>query len=81
MSDFRAVGDVGLMRFHRSLYLSLALACTCLAYAEWPFLPEILGLSIVVGVALLVAYRLEGRWSLSLGAANAVGRPALRSGK
>jgi protein-glutamine gamma-glutamyltransferase len=73
MTDFRAAGDGGLIRFHRSLYVSLALACACLAYAEWPFLPEIAWLSIFVGLALLAAYRLEGRWSLSLGAANVVG--------
>jgi hypothetical protein len=73
MSDFRAIGDAELLRFHRSLYLSLALSCACLAYTEWPFLPQVLGLAFVVAIFLVVAYRLEGRWSLSLRAANMVG--------
>ncbi|MBX7103294.1 MAG: hypothetical protein K1X57_04395, partial [Gemmataceae bacterium] len=60
-------------RFHRSLYLSLALACVTLGYAEWLFLPDTLAFSIPVTLSLIAAYRIEGRWSLSLQAANFVG--------
>ncbi len=73
MSDFRAVGDAGLLRFHRSLYVSLALSCACLVYAEWSFLPEMTVIAVLAGAALFTAYRVEGRWSLSLRAANVVG--------
>ncbi len=73
MSDFRAVGDSGLLRFHRSLYFSLALSCACLVYAEWAFLPEMTVIAVLAGAALFTAYRVEGRWSLSLRAANVVG--------
>ena len=60
-------------RFHRSLYLSLALACVTLGYAEWLFLPDTLAFAIPVTLSLLAAYRIEGRWSLTLQAANFVG--------
>lgn len=60
-------------RFHRSLYISLALACACMAYAEWLFLPELTIFSGIVGVLLYIGYRCENRWSLSLRAANVVG--------
>jgi protein-glutamine gamma-glutamyltransferase len=59
--------------FHRSVYLTLGMACACLGYAELSFLPEISFLSGVVACLLLVAYRLEGRWALSLQAANFLG--------
>jgi len=59
--------------FHRSVYLTLGVACACLGYAELSFLPEISFLSAVVACLLLVAYRLEGRWALSLRAANFLG--------
>jgi transglutaminase-like putative cysteine protease len=60
-------------RFHRSMYVTLGLACACLGYAELEFLPEISGLAAVVLVLLAVAYRVEGRWSLSIRAANITG--------
>src|SRR4051812_18252466 len=60
-------------RFHRSIYITLGLACACLGYAELAFLPEISVFAGIVGVLLIVAYRLEGRWSLSLRAANVLG--------
>jgi transglutaminase-like putative cysteine protease len=59
--------------FYRSVYLTLGVACACLGYAELSFLPEISFLSGVVACLLLVAYRLEGRWALSLRAANFLG--------
>ncbi len=60
-------------RFHRSMYLTLGLACACLGYAELDFLPEISAFAAIVLVLLIVAYRLEGRWSLSIRAANVLG--------
>src|SRR5262245_19533264 len=73
MTNAPASSDRTLRRFHRSLYLSLALACACLIYAEWLFLPELTALGPVTAVMLYIGYRLEGRWSLSLRAANIVG--------
>lgn len=58
--------------FHLSFYLTLGLACACLGYAQYPLLPEIALLVWPMGLALLVGYLVEGRWSLSIGAANAV---------
>lgn len=60
-------------RFLRSLYASLVLAASCLTYAEWPFLPQTVVLAAGVAVLMAVAYWLEGRWALSLTAANVVG--------
>jgi transglutaminase-like putative cysteine protease len=59
--------------FRRSLYLSLAIASLALCVAEGSFLPEMPIVGGLVGTLLLVAYFLEGRWSLSLSAANSVG--------
>src|SRR5688500_13196285 len=59
--------------FRLSLYLSLGLACMSLAYAETPFLPEITLFSFLTGGLLIFAYVIEGRWELSLTAANFVG--------
>src|SRR5438132_98745 len=73
MSDHAAANDATVRRFRRGLYLSLGLACGCLAYAEWPFLPQMLGLSAVVAVLMVTAYFLEGRWALSIRQANIVG--------
>ncbi len=61
------------IRFHRSMYITLGLACACLGYAESQFLPEINVFVAVVGVLLAVAYALEGRWALSIKAANVLG--------
>jgi transglutaminase-like putative cysteine protease len=60
-------------RFYRSMYVTLGLACACLGYAELPFLPEMSAFAALVGVLLVVAYRLEGRWALSIPAANVLG--------
>jgi protein-glutamine gamma-glutamyltransferase len=60
-------------RFYRSLYVTLGLACACLGYSELAFLPEMAVFAAVVGVLLVVAYRAEGRWSLTIRSANYVG--------
>jgi transglutaminase-like putative cysteine protease len=51
-------------------YLTLAMACACLSYAEIHFLwwmPAVLALTLAL---LAVAFRVEGRWSLSHDQAN-----------
>jgi hypothetical protein len=60
-------------QFYRWTYISLGLACTCLGYAELDFLPSISAFNVVVLVLLFAAYRMEGRWSLSIRAANLIG--------
>lgn len=60
-------------RFFRSVYVTLGLACAALVYAELVFLPEMLGFGIVVGLSLVLAYRVEGKWSLSIRGANILG--------
>ncbi|VTS02770.1 DUF3488 and transglutaminase-like domain-containing protein [Tuwongella immobilis] len=59
--------------FRLSLYLNLLLASLALGYAELTFLPEITVFALLVSVALGIAFRLEGRWSLSIAAANLAG--------
>jgi transglutaminase-like putative cysteine protease len=49
------------------------MACLCLGYAEGTLLPESPYITAAVVLSLGVAYRLEGRWALSLRAANIVG--------
>src|SRR5262245_44030834 len=73
MTNKVVIADSSLRPFHRSLYLSLGLACASLTYAEWLFLPELTVLGAVTAVLLFVGYRREGKWSLSLKAANIVG--------
>jgi transglutaminase-like putative cysteine protease len=60
-------------RFHRSMYITLGLACACLGYAELAFLPEMSVFAVFVGVLLVVAYYEEGRWALSIRGANMLG--------
>src|SRR5437588_5032124 len=65
------------MRLERTLrlsfYLTLALATICLGHAELFFLPWMpLFVAALCGL-LVVAYRVEGRWTLSVAAANVVG--------
>lgn len=62
-----------LRSFRFSTYLTLALACLCLGYAEGTLLPESPFITAAVILLIGVAYRFEGRWSLSLRAANIVG--------
>jgi transglutaminase-like putative cysteine protease len=60
--------------FLLSFYLSLALAGACLGYVTLTTHPsEVLLLAGPVGVALLAAYGLEGRWSLTTFWATIVG--------
>ena len=59
--------------FRFSIYLTLALACICLGYAEGTLLPESPYITGAVILLIVVSYRLDGRWSLSLRAANIVG--------
>ena len=62
-----------LRSFRLSTYLTLASACLCLGYAEGDLLPETPYITGFVLVLIAVAYRLEGRWALSLQAANMAG--------
>jgi transglutaminase-like putative cysteine protease len=59
--------------FRLSTYLSLGFAVACLAYAEDKYVPGVGWFGVAVGVLLLVAFCLEGRWSLPLRASNFVG--------
>lgn len=60
--------------FRLSTYLTLALACAALGYAEYPLFPEAGAFAAVVVVALAVTYRLETRVRLlSLADANMLG--------
>ncbi|HEV3261819.1 MAG TPA: transglutaminase domain-containing protein [Gemmataceae bacterium] len=59
--------------FRLSTYLSLVLASVCLGYADQLFLPQMAVFGAVMSLVLAVAFVLEGRWALSLGAANALG--------
>jgi len=62
-----------LRSFRLSVYLTLGFACLALHYAEDGLLPETPYITAVVIALLFVGYRLEGRWALSLHAANMVG--------
>jgi len=62
-----------LRRFRLSTYLTLTAACVCLVYAEWDIMPEIGLFAIVTAALVLVAYLVEGKWALSIRAANLVG--------
>lgn len=59
--------------FRLSTFLTLGLACACLGYAEWAYLPEVTIFTLVIGVGLIAAFRAEGKFELSLTAANWVG--------
>jgi hypothetical protein len=59
--------------FRLSIYLTLSLACLCLSYATYPYLPQVARLGGVVGILIVLAFLLEGRWELSLRAANILG--------
>jgi hypothetical protein len=51
--------------FRGSTYLTLAAATLCLASAEEVFFPGIIYLTIPVGLLMVLAYALEGRWAFS----------------
>jgi protein-glutamine gamma-glutamyltransferase len=60
--------------FRLSTYLTLALSCVCLGYAEHDLLPEVPFIAAAVIVALIVLFRLEGRVELlSIPDANRLG--------
>ncbi|VTU00301.1 Transglutaminase-like enzyme, predicted cysteine protease OS=Singulisphaera acidiphila (strain ATCC BAA-1392 / DSM 18658 / VKM B-2454 / MOB10) GN=Sinac_5893 PE=4 SV=1: Transglut_core: DUF4129 [Gemmataceae bacterium] len=60
--------------FRRSLYLTLALACACVGYAEADLLPEVPVLAACAVAALAILYHLETRVTLlSIPAANRLG--------
>src|SRR4051812_20390294 len=60
--------------FRRSTYLTLAMACAMLGYAESMLFPEVGVFAIVVIVSLAAIYRVETRMPLlSLAAANRLG--------
>lgn len=59
--------------FNLSTYLTFAVATLCLGVAEEAFTPWAPFLGVAAVLVIGVAYLLEGRWSLSLPAANAVG--------
>lgn len=59
--------------FHLSLYLALGLACLSLGYAEVDLLPAAGLFAVGALVLLVIAYLIEGRWALSLPAANVLG--------
>ncbi len=59
--------------FRFSTYLTLAMACVCLGYAEGRLLPESPFITGAVILSIGVAYHFEGRWSLSLRDANILG--------
>lgn len=61
------------LQFRLSTYLTLALACFCLGWSERDLLPESLLITGAVIVLIIIAYRVEGRWSLSPRSANVVG--------
>src|SRR5262249_24312177 len=59
--------------FRLSAYLTLGLSCACLSYTELAFLTTIPYFPAAVGVLLLLAFFLEGRWSVPVWAANVLG--------
>jgi transglutaminase-like putative cysteine protease len=56
-----------------SFYISLAISCLCLFFGEWDFLPWACALFPVILGLMVLAYRQEGNWHLSVEAANRIG--------
>ena len=60
--------------FRVSTYLTLALSCLCIGYAEWDVLPEVGFIACATLIAFIVLFRLETRVELlSIAAANRLG--------
>lgn len=59
--------------FRLSTYLTLALACATLGYSESDLLPEASICSFIVGGLMILTFSQEGKWELSLTAANRLG--------
>lgn len=66
--------------FRLSSYLSLGMACVCLAYAGASFLPEAAYLPLPAGALLLIAYLARGRWKMSDRATNLIATPIIAAG-
>lgn len=62
-----------LFAFRLSTYLTLALACLCVSYAEWNVLRQASYFGAVVLALLGLAFWCEGRYELDLSAANRLG--------
>ena len=62
-----------LFAFRLSTYLTLALACLCVSYAEWNVLRQASYFGAVVLMLLGLAFWCEGRYELDLAAANRLG--------
>ena len=62
-----------LFAFRLSTYLTLALACVCVSYAEWNVLRQASYFGAVVLALLALAFWCEGRYELDLSAANRLG--------
>src|SRR5260370_1977985 len=56
-----------------STYLTVTLGGLCLTYAEEPYFPGITFFALPLGLLLVTAYYVEGRWSISQQAANGLG--------
>ena len=59
--------------FRLSTYLTLAMSCLCLGYAEWDLLKESTVIMVAVLVSLGFSFWANGRYLLDLKAANRVG--------
>jgi len=59
--------------FLLSTYVTLGLACACITYAELTLMRQIVFFAAITVVVLIVSFLLEGKWSLSLRAANLLG--------
>jgi hypothetical protein len=59
--------------FRLLTHVALGLSCTCLVYAEVPFLPGLQVCLLPLLVLLVVAYRLDGSWVLPAWGANLLG--------
>lgn len=74
MSDVATTSRSRLERlFRRSSYLTLLLACASLTWAEWDLVPDIRVVAVATLPILILAYVLEGRWTLSTWLANVLG--------
>jgi transglutaminase-like putative cysteine protease len=59
--------------FRLATYVTLTVACAGLVWAEYDIVPAILVIAAVTMPLILVAYRVEGRWSMPVWAANVLG--------
>ena len=72
--DRKGVVTLSVLRsFRLSTYLTLVLACLRRGDAEGDLLPEVPYITVGAIASIGIAYRVEGRWSLSRRWANSVG--------